>query len=161
MRHRDDDFLENDRAEADLRRLMARWGEPAHVAPPPDLVTRMARRLPSEPPALTARLVARRRRLRLAVAVFAAAPLMLVALLSLLNAIGVGPQPALLFGDGSAGISRLLLMLQLMAKPLLGSMFTAGVPLLLASALAVAVFVGIWRWMVRRTPGYAYPENIP
>ena len=47
MGRRDDDFLDDKRAEAALRQVLARLDEPAEVAPPPDLVTRTARRLPS------------------------------------------------------------------------------------------------------------------
>jgi len=54
MGHRDDDFLNDERADAALRRVLARLGEPVQVAPPPDLVTGTARLLPSEPPALAA-----------------------------------------------------------------------------------------------------------
>lgn len=161
MRHRDDDFLDIEQAEADMRRLMARWGEPVQVEPPPDLVTRMARRLPAEPPHVAAGLAARRRRARQLLGSLLALPFGLVVLLGLLNAFGIGPQLALLFGDGTAGLSRILLMLQLLSKPLLGTLMSAGAPLWLACGVALGGFVLLWRWMRSRTPSYMSMENMP
>ena len=62
MGSRDDRFLDDERADARMLQLLARMGEPIQADLPPDIVTRTARRLPSEPPALAARRAARRRK---------------------------------------------------------------------------------------------------
>ena len=159
MGRRDNNFLDDERADAALRRLLARLGQPAQVDPPPDLVTRIARQLPTEPPALAARRMAQRAALRMAVRTVVGAVLVLVALLSVWSTLGGGPQIALLFGDGGSGFSRVLLTLQLLAKPLLRTVGAVGLPSLLAGAAALAGAAWLWWQLVRRTPVY-YAENL-
>ena len=159
MGHRDDDFLNDERADAALRRVLARLGEPVQVAPPPDLVTGTARLLPSEPPALAARSAQRKAALRLVLRVSLFSILALVLLLGLSIALGAEPRIAMLFGDGGSGISRALLTLQLLAKPLLRTVLLVGAPFLLAGIVAVASAGWLWWWLLRRTPVYSYAEN--
>ena len=161
MGRRDNNFVNDDRADAALRRLLARIGEPTQVEPPPDLVTRTARRLPAEPPALAARRMARRRALRLGLWAAACAALALIALLGVWGTLGGGPQIALLFGDGGSGLSRALLILQLLAKPLVRTIGAAGAPLLLAGAAAVAGAGWLWWRLIRRDLSYAYAGTGP
>jgi hypothetical protein len=159
MGHRDDDFLNDERADAALRRVLARLGEPVQVAPPPDLVTGTARLLPSEPPALAARSAQRKAALRLVLRVSLFSILALVLLLGLSIALGAEPQIAMLFGDGGSGISRALLTLQLLAKPLLRTVLLVGAPFLLAGIVVVASAGWLWWWLLRRTPVYSYAES--
>ncbi|MBK9713021.1 MAG: hypothetical protein IPO81_17180 [Kouleothrix sp.] len=157
MGRRDDDFID-ERTDAALRRVLARLGEPSELEPPPDLVARTARRLPSAAPALAARSTARAAALRLALRVAVFGALALVALLGLWGALGGGARLAMLLGDGAVGPSRALLTLDLLAKPLLGVFVAAGGPLLLGGALTIAGAAGMWWWLLRRTP-VEYVEN--
>src|SRR5262245_8266812 len=106
MGSRDDHFLDDERADALMRRVLARVGEPTLAAPPSDLVTSTARRLPAEPPALAARLAARRRVARLALSALVVGLVALVALVGLVGTLGGDPRLALLFGDGANGLDR-------------------------------------------------------
>jgi hypothetical protein len=158
MGSRDDRFLDDDRADALMRRVLARMGEPAQAAPPPDLVTSTARRLPAEPPALAARLASRRRAARLALSGLAQGLVALVALIGLAGTLGGDPRLALLFGDGAGGLSRALLTLHLLAKPIVRAMGMASAPLLLAGALALIGGGWLWRRLLL-VPAYAYAES--
>jgi hypothetical protein len=160
MRRRDDDFLDDERADALIRRMLARANEPTQVPAPPDLVTRTARRLPAEPPALAARHEARVRVIRLMLSAAVVALVALVALLGVMSALGGEAQIALMFGDGTSGLSRALLMLQLLAKPLLRTVGGIGAPVLLGGMVALLVAGWSWWWLLRRTPAYSYAENI-
>ncbi len=151
MGRRDDDFLDDERADAALRRVLARLGELDQVAHPPDLVTRTARRLPVVPPAAAARAAARSAALRLALDLATVAALSLVALLGIWSALAGQDRIAMLFGDGGGGLSRALLTLQLLAKPLLRTVGSVG-PLLLAGAAAVAGAGWLWWLLLQRTP---------
>src|SRR5690242_14201390 len=106
MGYRDDDILDDERADAQIRRALQRIQALDQLAPPPDLVTRSARRLPSAPPAVAARVAARRRLLRSALALAALGLIALVALVGLASLVGDSPLVARLFGDGGAGLSR-------------------------------------------------------
>jgi hypothetical protein len=159
MGSRDDHFLDDERADALMRRVLARVGEPALAAPPPDLVTSTARRLPAQPPALAARLAARRRAIRLALGALAFGLVALAALIGLAGTLGGDPRLALLFGDGASGLSRALLTLHLLAKPIVRVVGAAGVPLLLAGALALIGGGWLWRRLLLPVPAYAYAEN--
>src|SRR4051794_17341571 len=127
MGSRDDNFLDDERADALMRRLLARAGEPAQAAPPPDIVARTMRRLPAGSPAF----VARQRMILLALGVLALGAVALVALVGLANMLGSGPPMAMLFGDGGGGLSRALLTLHLLAKPIVRTVGLVGAPLLL------------------------------
>jgi hypothetical protein len=160
MGRRVDDFLDDERADAAMRRVLARVSEPSQLAPPPDLVARTARRLPAEPPALAARNAARRRAIRLGLGAALAVLVALVALAGVMSAFGEA-RIAMLFGDGGSGLSRFLLMLQLLAKPLLRTVVAVGLPLLLGGVVVLAAAGWSWWWLLRRTPGYGYAENGP
>ena len=159
MGSRDDNFLDDERADALMRRVLARVGEPALAAPPPDLVTSTARRLPAEPPVMAARLAARRRTTRLALSALAFGLVALVALIGLAGTLGGDPHLALLFGDGASGLSRALLTLHLLAKPIVGAVGAAGASLALAGALALIGGGWLWRRLMLQAPVYAYAEN--
>src|SRR5215831_16611387 len=127
MGSRDDNLLDDGRADALMRRLLARTGEPSEAVPPPDIVARTMRRLPAGPPARAAR----RRAIQLAFGVILLGAVALVALVGLANMLGGGPDLALLFGDGGGGLSRVLLTLHLLAKPMVRAVGLVGMPLLL------------------------------
>jgi hypothetical protein len=157
MGYRNDDFIDDERADAKLRQALERLQALDQLPPPADLVTRTARRLPAAPPALAARQIARRAVWR-ATAIAGA-----VALLVLLGAIGVfggGERLARLFGDGGSGVSRVLLTIQLLAKPLWHSVGSGGAVLLATGVVALAAAAWLWWWALRRTPIY-YMENAP
>ncbi len=161
MGRRDDDFLDDERVDAAVRRMLTRIGEPAPVPPPPDLVTRAARRLPAELPLIAARQAARRRVVKMTLGAALLSIVALVALSGIMSALGLQSPVVMLVGDGGSGLSRALLMLQLLAKPLLRSFGSVAAPLLVGGSLAFAVAGWVWWWLLRRTPGYAYAENIP
>jgi hypothetical protein len=159
MGSRDDHFLSDERADALMRRLLARADEPAHLPPPPDLVTRIARRLPAAPPALAARQVARHRAVRLMLSAAICGAVGLVALVSLAAIASGNPGLALLFGDGSGGLSRALLTLYLLSKPIVRAIGALGAPLLLAGAVGLVAGGWLWRRLLLPDPAYAYAEN--
>lgn len=147
MGRRDDYFMNDDQADAELQRVLRASGHPRFVEPPPDLVTATLRRLPPLPPAQAARRERRRHALRLA----AASMVLLLALLGIFSLIG-GAQLAFLFGDGSSGLSSVLLALHLLAKPLLRSTGDIIVPLLVGSLAAALLGGWLWWWLIRQTP---------
>jgi len=157
---RDDSFIDDERADALMRRLLAGPTNARPDAPPHDLVTRTARRLPPEPPALAARLAARRRSLRLLLGAALLGAVALVALAGLAGMLAGQPQLALLFGDGGSGLSRVLLTLHLLAKPLVHSVGAVGAPLLVVGALLLAAGGWLWRRLLPQ-PAYAYAEKRP
>jgi hypothetical protein len=157
---RRDDFLDDERAEDAIRRVLARLDEPSAVPSPPDLVTRTARRLPGVAPAIAARDAARAARVRLALAVVIALALGLFAALGIWSALGSGEQLALLFGDGAGGLSRAVLTLQLLSKPLLRAVTGAGAAALVGGLVALAAAAWLWWWLLQRTP-VQYVERAP
>ena len=158
MGSRDDHFIDDERADALMRRLLARANAPILEPPPPDLVTRTTRRLPAAPPAQAAAHAARRRMLRIALGAAVLGAVALVALIGLAGVASGNPRLALIFGDGAQGLSRALLMLHLLAKPIVRVVGAAGAPLLLASICAL--FGGSWLWWrLLPPPAYVYAEN--
>lgn len=150
-------FIDDERSDAAFRRVLALVDEPRQIDPPPDLVTRSLRRLPAEPPALAARRLSRRSWRRTALSLGVGAVILTLALLNLLSDAGVLPTSALILGDGSGGLSRVLLTLHLLTKPLLHSL--AVDPLVLVGSAALAlVGGGLWWWLVRQAPVYAVVE---
>jgi hypothetical protein len=158
MGSRNDDFLDDEPADAALRRLLARSGQPAPAPSPPDLVTRTMRLLPAHPPAIAARNARRRAAARLALRLALAVALALVALAGIWSVVGGGPSLGLLLGDGTSGISRALLTIELLAKPLLRTVGAGGALWLLAGLLALAGAGWLWWRLLRRTPVY-YTER--
>jgi hypothetical protein len=159
MGRRNDDFVDHERADRALRQLLARAGEPTQLAPPPDLVTRTMRRLPAAPPAQVARVEARRRAVRLMAGVFVVGAIVALALLGLADVLNGGLRLALLFGDGGGGLSRVLLTLSLLAKPLLYTVGSVGAPLLLAGGAALIGAGWLWWRLIQRTPVYHSAEH--
>jgi hypothetical protein len=158
MGSRDDHFIDDERADVLMRRLLARAGEVAPAPSPPDLVTRTTRRLPTGPPALVAMRAARRRMLRIAIGTAVLGAVVLVALVGLAGIVSGNPRLALIFGDGTGGLSRTLLMLHLLAKPIVRVIGAAGAPLLLASTCALLAGGWLW-WRLLPAPAYVYAEN--
>jgi hypothetical protein len=137
-----------DEAEAATRHLLAQWGEPAPVAPPPVLTARVMAALPEAGPGAPPRRFAGIRR--------GAAALVGAALIALIALGGWGvfvdsSIPAVLIGDASGGPSRMALIATLATKPLLN--VGSSIALLLPLCLGVALF-GAWLWwrIVRTTP---------
>lgn len=152
MGNRENHLVDDRRDDEVLRRLLERSGQPVAAQPPPDLVTRALRQLPQEPPAAAARSAARRAIRRLVLRWALVGVLALIGLLGLGSVLGAGPSLALMFGDGVSGISRVLLTLELLAKPLLRTTTAAGGLAMLAGLLALAGAAGLWWRMLRRTP---------
>jgi hypothetical protein len=123
-------------AEAETRRLLARYGQPRAVQPPAALAGRVMDALADPPP----RPVGRLRR------IYAGAILICLLAALALGTWGVlldSSGPARLFGDLSGGLSELLLVLTLAAKPLINLLISVG-----AAALVIlaAIIGGSWLW---------------
>jgi hypothetical protein len=145
-------MIDDQRYDELLLRLLERSGQPAAVPPPPDLVTRTLRRLPPVLPVVAGQAAARRAGRRLALRVTLALALALVGLLGIWSVLGGGPALALLFGDGVSGLSRALLTVELLAKPLLRTAGAGGGLWMLAALLALAGVGWLWWRLLRRTP---------
>lgn len=115
MRTNNERWLDDPSDEADFRQLLAQFGEPVQVEPPPDLVVRTARRLPRHTP----QSLVRRQRfgvaLRLGMGLLVLA-LVVLGLLSQYNGPSTVP-----FGTGAVGLGRIVLISQLALKPLLAT----------------------------------------
>jgi hypothetical protein len=123
-------------AEAETRRLLARYGEPQAAPPPADLPDRVMRSIADVPDG--ARGPSRLRR--------AYGTVMLAGLAALLAfgawGVLVDGGPTRLF-DSLGGLGQLLLVLTLAAKPLVNLLLTAGA----AAVVVVAACVGCaWLW---------------
>jgi len=151
--------IDDQRHDELLLRLLERSGQPSVVPPPADLVTRTLRRLPQELPAIAGQAAARRTRRRSALRVTLALALALIGLLGIGSVLGGGPSLALKFGDGVSGISRVLLTVELLAKPLLRTAGVAGGLWMLAGLLALAGIGWLWWRLLRRTP-VVYAERV-
>ena len=141
-------------AEASLRRTLARYDEPAPVAPPPNLAARVLASLPANPPGRQRAAPALPRLAPAAgwaAATFAALLLALGSWGVLLNS----HAPAAAAG----GPGQLLLVLTLAAKPIVNLLVSAGAA---AALVALAAAVGAWLWwrIVSSTP-FAVPVEIP
>jgi hypothetical protein len=158
MGSRDNHLLDDQRYDELLLRLLERSGQPAAAAPPPDLVTRTLRRLPQEPPAIAGRIAARAARRRLALRAALASVLALIGVLGIANVLG-GASLALLFGNGVSGLSRALLTMELVAKPLLRAVGDSAGLWMLVGLLALAGVGWLWWRMLQRTP-VVYAERV-
>jgi hypothetical protein len=144
-------------AEASLRRALARYHEPAPVAPPPDLAARVLASLPAE--------LSRRQQLAPVRRLGPAAGWAAAALATLLLALGAwgvlvnSLAPASMAGGPADGLGQLLLVLTLAAKPLVNLLVSAGATAALVVLTAVG---GAWLWwrIVSTTP-FAAPVEIP
>jgi hypothetical protein len=158
MGSRDNHVIDDQRHDELLLRLLERSGQPAAASPPPDLVTRTLRRLPQELPAVAGQAAARRAGRRLALRVTLAVALALIGLLGIWSVLGGGPSLALMFGNGVSGLSRALLTVELLAKPLLRTAGAGGGLWMLAGLLALAGVGWLWWRLLRRTP-VVYAEH--
>jgi hypothetical protein len=122
-------------------------------------VTRTLRRLPQELPAVAGQAAARHASRRFALRVTLAVALALIGLLGIWSVLGSGPSLALMFGDGVSGLSRALLTVELLAKPLLRTAGAGGGLWLLAGLLALAGVGWLWWRLLRRTP-VVYAERV-
>ena len=159
MGSRDNRVIDDPRYDELLLRLLERSGQPAAADPPPDLVTRTLRLLPQEVPAVAGRAAMRRARRRSILGAILAIALVLIAGLGIWSILGGGPSLALLAGNGVSGLSRVLLAVELLAKPLLR---TAGIGdglWMLAGLLALAGVGWLWWRLLRRTP-VVYAERV-
>jgi hypothetical protein len=159
MGSRDNHIIDDQRHDELLLRLLERSGQPAAAAPPPDLVTSTLRRLPQELPALAGLAATRRARRRLALRVTLAGVLALIGLFGIWSVLGGGPSLALMFGNGVSGLSRVLLTVELLAKPLLRTAGTGGGLWMLAGLLALAGVGWLWWRLLQRTP-VVYAERM-
>lgn len=131
-------------AEAETRRLLARYGEPRAAAPPADLPDRVMRSIRETP--ASAHHSSRLRR------IYGAMMLSCLVALLAFGAWGVlvdSSGPAGLFGGLGGGLGQLTLVLTLAAKPLVNLLLTAGA---LTLVVVLACVGGGWLWwqLVRR-----------
>jgi len=152
-------MIDDQRQDELLLRLLERSGQPAAVPPPPDLVTRTLGRLPHELPAVAGLVAARRAGRRLLLRVALATVLALIGLFGIWSVLGGGPSLALIFGNGVSGLSRVLLTVELLAKPLLRTAGAGGGLWMLAGLLALAGVGWLWWRLLRRTP-VVYAERV-
>ncbi|WP_129633292.1 hypothetical protein [Candidatus Oscillochloris fontis] len=123
-------------AEEETRRLLARYGQPVPLDPPPDLAGRVIASLATPHPTPTSRL---RRIYGTVVSVFFVALISLGSWGILLDSSG----PASLFDDLSSGLGDFFLFLTLAAKPLINLVLTAGVATL---GIIAVIMAGGWIW---------------
>jgi hypothetical protein len=159
MGSRDNHIIDDQRHDELLLHLLERAGQPSAVAPPADLVTRTLRRLPQEMPAVAGRVAARRAGRRLALRGLLALVLALIGILGIWSVLGGGPSLALMVGDGVSGLSRALLAVELLAKPLLRTAGAAGGLWVLVGLLALAGIGWLWLRLLRHTP-VIYAERV-
>lgn len=154
MGYRDDNLGADERAEAALRRALAQLGEPQALEPPPALVAHTGRRLPALTPAQAAR-AARTAALARACVVTLLVALALLLVVGGLAALAGSDWMVRWFGDGRTGISRTLLTLQLLAKPLWRPLGAVGLGVALVGTTLLAGGGAAWWWMVRQSPRLA------
>jgi hypothetical protein len=159
MGSRDNHVIDDQRHDELLLRLLERSGQPAAAAPPPDLVTRTLRLLPQEPPAVAGRAAVRRASRRLALKAALVLVLALIGLFGIWSVLGGGPSLALMVGNGVGGLSRALLTVELLAKPLLRTAGIGGGLWMAAGMLALAGLGWLWWRLLRRTP-VVYAERV-
>ena len=159
MGSRDNYVIDDQRHDQLLLRLLERSGQPSAAPPPADLVTRTLRRLPQELPAIAGQIAARRAGRRLALRATLALALALIGVLGIWSVLGGGPSLALMFGNGVSGLSRELLTVELLAKPLLRTAEAGGGLWMLAGLLALAGASWLWWRLLRRTP-VIYAERV-
>ena len=159
MGSRDNHIIDAQRHDELLLRLLERSGQTAAAAPPPDLVTRTLRLLPQELPAVAGLAATRRARRRLVLQLTLAVVLALIGLFGIWSVLSGGSSLALMFGNGVSGLSRVLLTVELLAKPLLRTAGTGGGLWMLAGLLALAGVGWLWWRLLRRTP-VVYAERV-
>lgn len=159
MGRRTSNVMTDKQADDSLYQALEQAGYLHPKTPPSDLVTRTLRQLPQIAPAKAQR-TAQKQQLWHVVTVSTAIALVLcVVFAGVWNTFGMHSPVVLTFGDGSSGISQLLLTLHLMSKPLVRS-FGSLVP----SLLFIGTFIAVgsaWLWwiVIQRTPVYAIAET--
>ena len=136
----DTDYDDEERA---FLRLLAAYGEPAQVEPPPDLVTRMGRRLSGD---VAAQLARRARAVQ--VLQWTALGAMVVLLALGVWIVSTGGPAAPLIGNGTSGVGRALITVQLLLKPLIGTFGVMLIPLTAVGGVAACASA----WLIRRRP---------
>lgn len=119
MRTRAKHLIDEEPADTAFRQTLAAFDEPASLAPPPDLVVRTSRRLPNDSP----HVLLQRARVRILIRVMLAVLLLAAATFGAWALLVETPTPA-------------PLAIQLVLKPLLGTLGALGLPLLLIGLLA-------------------------
>lgn len=163
MGRRDDDELTAAAEAAEdmmLRQLLHRQGQPTFVAPPPELAMRVLNRLPTLPPSAVAAMARRKRRRLIAGAGVALVGFLLLLSLGFWGVLGDSSGPALLLGDVTSGIGRVLLVLTLAAKPLVNTLLAPGLPLLLVFVVLLGVATWGWWRLVQQSLGSSDPSTL-
>jgi hypothetical protein len=140
------------REDARLRQVLAAYGQPDRLEPPPAIAARVLASLPDLPPTEAA--AAQRRRMRRMV-VLRVAVLAVVLMLLALGSWGVFIDSAglvQLFGDTAGGIGYVLLTLVLLAKPLVLALVGPGMAVLAAVMLVFVLLAWVWWLLVRQAP---------
>lgn len=147
MGRRDDQFVDDATSDAAFRELLGALGEPRTLAPPPDIVTRTTRVLTQSTPAPGAPA-----RVLLLLSGAAGLLVFMLGLINVLASLHVLPPVALLLGDGSSGVSRALLALSLLLKPVLGVMLDVDPLALVSVAIAMSGGALLGLRLMRGTP---------
>lgn len=126
--------------------------------PPSDLVTRTLRHLPQVAPATAQRTSKRRHTWRVVTTGAAIAVVLFVVFAGMWNTFGVHSPVVFTFGEGDSGISRLLLTLHLMSKPLVRSLGSLAPSLLFIGTFIAIGSAWLWWFLIQRTPVYAIAE---
>lgn len=140
------------RAHAHVREILAQYGQPALLEPPPGLRDRVLASLPPLPPAAAAAARRRRRHWALGLSSLLLLPLLLLASLGIWGVLIESSGPAHLFGPPAAGAARLVLLLVLAAKPLVHILLAPGATTLAATALVWLALAWLWWQMLRHAP---------
>lgn len=156
MASRDNRVVNEEGADALMRQLLGEALMP--ISPPPDLLTRSVRRLPKTAPRIAALQQAKRARIRTLISLFIACGFVLVALIGMVGVFSGNPSLAFLFGDGSQGISQVLLGLHLLAKPMIRILTLLGWPVMLACMATMLAGGWLW-WRLLPAPLYVYAEK--
>lgn len=140
-------------ADQHLRQVLMHYGQPASVEPPPDLAVPMLARLPDMPPAAAAAALRRRQRSILTISSLLLAGLLGVCVLGGWGIFMDSAAPAQLFGDPAAGVSSVVLLLILIAKPVVHTLLASGI--LVGIGWVVVFLSTAWLWMrlAQQVPG--------
>jgi hypothetical protein len=136
--------IDDERVEGEFRRVLGMYGEPNNPEPPTDFVVRTARRLPDQLPIV----LLRQQRFLFALRILLFLCFGLLVVLGAWLLLSPGPA-AVLLGNGQHGISRTLLTVQLLLKPIRALIQMVGVPALVVGLLAAVASLYL---AGRRTP---------
>jgi hypothetical protein len=155
MERRNDDELtatEEQTADEAIRRLLARYGQPTSVAPPPDLTARVLARLPDKPPAAAALAEQQQQRRGRVLGGMLLCGLLLSLILGSWGVLVNSSGPAELLGGVTSTVGQFVLVLVLAAKPLVHAILSPGVTLLLPGLLLIVAATWLWWQLVQQTP---------